>query len=201
MYGFEARAAQVEHRPVLLIDDLDAQAFGCDVEQQLVLEGLQRLALVDRPLAVPAISASSCLRRLPCGLGRVGLRLVVLTLDGPPAGSCTVAPTCRSAAASLVASRPPPRLIGRRAGAARTHLARRGLHALAGLHAGVLEVVEYRRALFLRHGGHQPHHQEERHHRGHEVRVGHLPRAAVMAARHLLDALDVDRRGLLRLEP
>ena len=48
----QARAAEVEHRPVLLVDDLDAQPFGRDVEQQLVLERLERLALVDGLLQV-----------------------------------------------------------------------------------------------------------------------------------------------------
>src|SRR4051812_48086828 len=40
----------------------------------------------------------------------------------------------------------------------------------------------------------QPHHQEERHHRRHEVGVGHLPGAAVMAVGRRLPALDDDRR-------
>ena len=40
----------------------------------------------------------------------------------------------------------------------------------------------------------QPHQQEEGHHRRHEVGIGDLPRAAVVAAAdHLLDLLDDDR--------
>ncbi len=42
------------------------------------------------------------------------------------------------------------------------------------------QIIEHGRALFLRHRRHQPHHHEEGHHRGDEVRVGHLPRAAMM---------------------
>src|SRR5262249_6982387 len=61
----------------------------------------------------------------------------------------------------------------------------------------ILEVVEDRRALFLRHGGDEPHHQEERHHRGDEVRVRHFPGAAVMAAVAFLVALDDDDRAIV----
>ena len=88
---------------------------------------------------------------------------------------------------------------GARACAARAHLTGRGLHALARLHAGVLEVVEDRRALLFRHGGDEPHHQEERHHRGDEVRVRHFPGAAVMSGAALLVALDDDDRALIAL--
>ena len=50
-------------------------------------------------------------------------------------------------------------------------------------------------ALLLRRGGvDQPHQQEERHHRGHEVGIGDFPGAAMMAAMPaLLDAFDDDR--------
>jgi len=40
---------------------------------------------------------------------------------------------------------------------------------------------------------HQPHDQEEGHHRGHEVGIGDLPGTAVGCMRRLLDALDDDR--------
>jgi len=51
-------------------------------------------------------------------------------------------------------------------------------------------------ALLLGAGGvDQPHQQEEGHHRGDEVGIGHLPRTTVVAAAdHLLDLLDDDRR-------
>ena len=44
---FEARAAEREHRAALVIDDLDAHAFRRHVEQDLILELRERLALVD----------------------------------------------------------------------------------------------------------------------------------------------------------
>jgi hypothetical protein len=60
--------------------------------------------------------------------------------------------------------------------------------------AGRREVVGD--ALFLFGAGavEQPHQQEEGHHRGHEVGIGDLPGAAMVAAAdHLLDLLDDDR--------
>ena len=44
---FEPRAAEREHRAAFVIDDLDAHAFRRHVEQDLVLELRQRLALID----------------------------------------------------------------------------------------------------------------------------------------------------------
>src|SRR3546814_17839641 len=52
--------------------------------------------------------------------------------------------------------------------------------------------------LFLGGRAQQPEQQEERHHRGHEVGVGHLPGAAVMAGgAYLLDLLDDDDGGVV----
>jgi hypothetical protein len=45
--GFDLRTGRIEHRPVLFVDDLDAQAFAGQVEQQLVLELLQGRIGVD----------------------------------------------------------------------------------------------------------------------------------------------------------
>ncbi len=45
--GLEPRAAQVEHRPVVGIGDLDAQTFLGDLEQDLILELDQLRVLVD----------------------------------------------------------------------------------------------------------------------------------------------------------
>jgi hypothetical protein len=45
--SLEPRAAEREHRAALVIDDLDAHAFRRHVEQDLVLELRERLALVD----------------------------------------------------------------------------------------------------------------------------------------------------------
>ena len=59
----ELGAAEIEHRPVLRVDDLDAQALGGDVEQQLVLERLERLALVDGLAQfLPSAIRASCAR-------------------------------------------------------------------------------------------------------------------------------------------
>ncbi len=74
----ELGAAEIEHRPVLRIHDLDAQPLGRDVEQQLILERLERLALVDRlaqlrhqrlELLVLGRLPATCARLLPrrCG--------------------------------------------------------------------------------------------------------------------------------------
>ena len=62
-------------------------------------------------------------------------------------------------------------------------------------------VEEVGDALLVALGGRaeQPHQQEERHHRGDEVGVGDLPRAAVLAVAALADPLDDDRLELFRV--
>src|SRR3546814_6653759 len=56
------------------------------------------------------------------------------------------------------------------------------------------EIVGERLALLLGRRAEQPHQQEKGHHRGDEVGIGDLPRAAVMAAVRLFDHfLDDDR--------
>lgn len=57
----------------------------------------------------------------------------------------------------------------------------------------LVEVVGNALAVAFRGGAEQPHQQEERHHRGDEVRVRDLPSAPVRAMPALLDALDDDR--------
>ena len=68
-----------------------------------------------------------------------------------------------------------------------------------GIARGVLEVSAHR-LLHLLAGIQQPEHDEQGHHRGHKIGVGHLPRAAVMAA-VAGNFLDDDRavRHLVRL--
>src|SRR5438132_5686745 len=71
----------------------------------------------------------------------------------------------------------------------------------AAAHEGDLErrVEEVGNALLVAFGGgaQQPHEQEEGHHRRHEVGIGNLPGAAVMAMPAAADALDDDGLELL----
>src|SRR5206468_9403103 len=69
-----------------------------------------------------------------------------------------------------------------------------GDHRAAAQHAGAPEVL--RDLLAQPHVGlrEQPEHDEQRHHRGHEVRVGDLPRAAVVGGVALLLPADDDAR-------
>ncbi|AAW73940.1 hypothetical protein XOO0686 [Xanthomonas oryzae pv. oryzae KACC 10331] len=174
----ELVAADVEHRAVLLVHDLDAQAIGREIQQQLILERLQRLALVDglfqflhqrfQALFVLAAAVFGGVR----GIVALAAHFVLLPL-GHVGGAAE--------------------LDHRGAGAARPVHARRGRHRFARQRAGVAEVFGDRRTLFLGGGRHQPQHQEEGHHRGHEVGKRHLPGAAMMAAAlHLLDPSDDD---------
>ena len=50
--ALEPAAAEIEHRPILRVDNLDPQPFGRDVEQQLILVRRERLALGDGFLQV-----------------------------------------------------------------------------------------------------------------------------------------------------
>ena len=122
----ELGAAQIEHRPVLRIHDLDAQPLGRDVEQQLILEWLERLAL---SIACAQLRHQR-LELLVVGLAR---RSCCACLDVRrclvrpwPAG---IAPGCRvrwtAALADLRASSAAAHVDHAGAGAARTHLARR----------------------------------------------------------------------------
>src|SRR3546814_15724146 len=61
------------------------------------------------------------------------------------------------------------------------------------------EIVGERLALLLGRRAEQPHQQEEGHHRGDEVGIGHFPRAAVMAAVRRLDHLLDDDRAQRRV--
>jgi hypothetical protein len=97
------RAAAVEHRPVLRIDDLDAQAFGRDVEQQLVLERCERLALRDRFLEL-RFSASSCF-----ALASSAICFCVGRVDGGEAAPSRPAPR-PGVCCTGGASRPPPQV-------------------------------------------------------------------------------------------
>ncbi|MCW0462798.1 hypothetical protein NB717_003866 [Xanthomonas sacchari] len=177
--GLEHRAAEVEHRPVFLVHDLDAQAVRGQVQQQLVLERFQRLALVDGFLQLLH-------QRFQALLLLLALRgLAVVALQALAAERILVVAALHLAGAA--------ELDHRGAGAAGAGHAGARRRALAGQRAGIAEVFGDRRALFLGGGRHQPQHQEERHHRGHEVGIGHLPRAAVVAAAlDLLDPADDD---------
>ena len=76
-------------------------------------------------------------------------------------------------------------------------LAAEGLAGAAGAlpeHVGGREVVGEAPPLLLRGGVEQPHQEEEGHHGGDEVRVGHLPRAAVVAVPDHLFPLEDDGR-------
>ena len=59
------------------------------------------------------------------------------------------------------------------------------------------EIIREALSLVLGRRVQQPHQQEERHHRRHEVGVRHLPGTAVMAALHDLELLDDDRAAAL----
>src|ERR1700722_9010123 len=190
-------AAAVEHWAILRIDDLNAQAFGGDVEEQLILEWLQCLALADgfRQILHERFEVLVLLAVVPllstgrrCRRGR-GDRRRLRRRDG-----CNGYPNARlygvlHRARRIKSAAQIDRACAR---AARAVLARRGLHTLAGLHAGVLEVFKERGALFFGPRRAEPHHEEERHHGRHEIRVRDLPCAAVMAALVALLALDDD---------
>ena len=178
-------AARIEHRPVLLVDDLDAQPFGRHVHQQLILELPEHriafnqaldalLQLVQRRLLAALELFAQLLRfelfRFRLAHGRATLlRLNVAVLD--------LAGTARQILAAAVQD---ARCVTGTAAAGHPDL-ERILEELGN----PLEIAVGRRA-------EQPHEEKEGHHRRHEVGVGNLPRAAVMAAGDLLDALDDD---------
>lgn len=81
----QARAAEVEHRPVGGVDDLDAQAVAGDLEVDLVLEVLEHRIFVDLVLQLLQQQRQALsLNLLGEVLGLVGVDLVVL-LGADPA--------------------------------------------------------------------------------------------------------------------
>jgi hypothetical protein len=144
----ETRAAQIEHRPILCIDDLDAQPLGGDVEQQLILERAQRLALLHglaqilhERLEPLVLARLRCLQRLR-GLGLLRGRRGTRRLHGHHQGAARQQHTRRLET--------PVQIDRTGARAARPLQPRSRLHAVARLHARVLEVVADRSSLLLR---------------------------------------------------
>lgn len=183
----QARAAEVEHRPVGGVDDLDAQAVAGDLEVDLVLEVLEHRIFVDLVLQLLQQQRQTLsLNLLGEVLGLIGVDLVVLLGADPAFVGVRLGLDLRIE--GLVRRR--------RRRAAEVDDVGAGAFAETD---GVLE-VSGNRLLLLRGGRRQqPEHQEERHHRRGEVGEGDLPRAAVVAGGIALDALDDDRLVIVHL--
>ena len=139
------------------------------------------LEVVQAHLLAPFEFGRRVLQRLLVGPHRHALAEIVPSLMRVVPGS------------GLEMSRPPP-----------CHDARIHAGALAAQDRGLERHVEILRdaaPLHRRHRTQQPHQQEERHHRGHEVRVGELPRAAVMPLAAPDHALDEDRTVFVVAHP
>ena len=177
--AFQLGAAALEHGAVLFIHDLDAQAFGGEIEQDLALELLQLLVALDRSLDVLFQLAQlldfflrfQAQKLLPRRFQVDDLLLRrQLALFHLPFAARQILAAALDDAGTVAAA----------AAAHQRHLERR------------LEI--FGDALQIALGGRtqQPHEKKKCHHRRDEVGVGDLPCATVMSARHLLDALDND---------
>ena len=166
-----------KHRAILLVDDLYPQSFAGNIEQQLLLEFPQSRIGIDRGVdfslqhsqARALLTFEFFLGRLQIGrLPGLGVRAF---LD--------LAFLARQIGAAAHQDR---RTVAAAGTARHRHFQRR------------LEVLGNAAQVTLRGRSEQPHQQEERHHRRHEVGIGDLPGAAAMAAAaHFLDALDYNR--------
>ena len=101
------RAAEREHRAAFVIDDLDAHAFRRHVEQNLILELRERLALIDRRLAQLSEQAFEPFRDRAFFRGFCAASGVTSALRARR----SAARLPRAAQASRCSSMPPPSLI------------------------------------------------------------------------------------------
>jgi len=185
--------ARIEHRAALLIDDLDAQAFGRllhdDVARELgdVRHVLHRLADGDLGAAELGVLAQRAGPGERVFVGRLlaafGLRLRGAVVGGVRGELRLRGGRHRRGVAVAHAFFGEARALEQSAGA--------GRHAAD---AGGREELGDAAALLRTRRVDEPHQQEERHHGGDEVGVGNLPGAAVMAAAgDFLHLLDQDR--------
>ncbi|MNV06760.1 hypothetical protein D3C71_971590 [compost metagenome] len=171
--GLHFRAARGEHRTILVIDDLDAQAFRGQVDQQLRPEAFQdRAGLDDVFKAFFQVFQAVLFAAFGVAHG-LGLDPVTLAAAHIAFATQRVAPAA-----------------GHRAGFRRTAGAARDGHAQR--HAEVFrDALEF----LARHDTDQPHHKEEGHHGRDEVGVCDLPAAPVVPA--ALDLLAADHHTVI----
>ena len=166
--GREHRAlARGKQRLLAGVHDLDGQTVHRHLQTDLVTQGLQRRHLHD-----------GCLQTL-LQLLKLHVLLRVLALGDALVDLAVLARQVGAATGNRCSGIPDP-----------TAANQRQLERL-------LEVLgdAFQRVLAGR--AQQPHQQEEGHHRRHEVGIGNLPGATVVAMRSLLDPLDDDRLGFL----
>ena len=197
-------AALGKHGQAFLVDDLDAQPFGGVLDEQAVGEPLEVGDALDGfaqlCLGLFELFFLLSFRQFP-GLGF--RRLLVLTGAGAVLGGFL-----NGLFAARVA-RLRRRKIDVDAGPGgnvfhspflEDGLAAEDVSGAAGIpgKGNRGEVIGDALQLILGHRVEQPQEQEERHHRRHEVGIGHLPGAAVMAVPAFLALLDDDRLTLVR---
>ena len=177
--GLQARTAKIEHRPVLGIHDLDAQAVLGDLEENLILELLQLGIFLDLGLQLLQQHLQTLLLDLLSQLfSLLDLQLLgrVLRIHG------------RLRRIRCIFHFRIERAIRRwRRRTTEVDNVRTGAFGEAD---GILEVARNRLFLLRCGRAHQPHHQEERHHRRGKVGKGNLPGATMVATGDLLDPLD-----------
>ena len=193
--GFERGTRLVEHRPVPLVHDLDSQAFGGDVHQQLVLElpeiGTRLDDRLELSLQVDQSRALLALKGL--------LRIVELRGSSLAEILLLVPALRRIEIDALVAFDVATLDLAHRSGEVFTAAlddARTVATARTALHRHLERILEkLGNALQIALGGRaqQPHQQEEGHHRGHEVGIGDFPGAAMGPAATFLDPFDDNR--------
>ncbi|EGF31988.1 hypothetical protein IMCC9480_3081 [Oxalobacteraceae bacterium IMCC9480] len=171
-----------KHRPVLLVDDLDAQAFAGDVEQQLVLEFIERRVRFDHGFDFSLQGLELAGLGFFEGLFKVGLRGLDVVGFFRRDGFAALDLTILAGQVLATALDDAGAVAGTRT-ATHRHQQRR------------LEIFGDTTETALRSRSQQPHQQEKRHHRGDEVGIRNFPGTAVMSTGDLLDALDNDRAG------
>ncbi len=165
--AFDLRAAGFEHRPVLTIDNLDAQPFVHHVDQQMWTQRLQARIGFNQfvKLFTQLIQAQlfgALVRRIDLFSHQAVLlrRIVAAPWDWAAFGTALVA-------------------------AGQGDLKRRA------------EIFGDLRQLLRAGDRQQPHHQEERHHRRHKIGISDLPGAAVMSGMMRLALSDQNDRMIL----
>ena len=174
--GLDVGTGRIEHRPVLIVHDLDAQSLGRQVEQQLVLELAQSRTGVDQSfeLALEALQLG-LLDALEIGLQPLQVDGLLFRFD------VTLLHLPVSRRQILSAARDHGRRVAGAGAAAQRNL------------QGILKELRNAVQVALRGRAQQPHQEEEGHHRRDEVRVSDLPGAAMSAGATLLDLLYDDR--------
>lgn len=172
----ELGATEIEHGSVLLVDDLDAQSLGHDIDQELILVGGERLALIQ--LALQELLE----RSQPRGVLLARQLVQPFGVEGRQLGF-----RCRRPHVDRALE-----VDERGLGAGALTLGLRGRGGDAHEDRGIVEVVRDGRLLVLGGRPHDPEQHEEGHHRGGEIGKGDLPGPAVMPA-FFDDLLDDDR--------